>query len=104
MNQDARVTALPEKLVADYLEVRKAKRAGPFTETAVDQMAREGLKVGISLEEAMRYCVGAGWQGFNAGWYAKREQVAGPVNRQQALEDRNQKIAAEWARGNHATQ
>lgn len=70
---DARVRALPPQLVEDYLAVRKAKKAGPFTETAVDQMEREAAKVGLSLEDAVRYCIGAGWQGFNAGWWSNRE-------------------------------
>lgn len=90
---DARVRALPSQLVADYLEVRKAKKAGPFTETAVDQMEREGAKVGLGLEEAMRYCVGACWQGFNAGWWTNREMPAG-ASRQRPAAAGNKHAAA----------
>lgn len=70
---DARIRALPPELLADYMKVRKAKRAGEFTATAIDGMEREAASVGLSLEDAMRYCCEAGWQGFNANWYAERQ-------------------------------
>lgn len=63
---------VPAQVVADYLAVRKAKRAGTLTETAVDGLKREALKAGIGLVEAVRACCEFGWQGFNAGWYAQR--------------------------------
>lgn len=71
---DARLRALPADLLADYLKLRTAKKAGEFTGTAIDVMTREGAKVGLNLEDTMRYCVGAGWQGFNAGWWSNRER------------------------------
>lgn len=70
---DARLRALPPSLLSDYLKVRKAKRAGAFTTTAIDGMEREATQAGLTLEQAMRYCCEAGWQGFNAGWYADRK-------------------------------
>lgn len=73
---DARLRVLPPSLVSDYLKVRKAKRAGEFTETAIDGMEREAGKVGLSLEEAMRFCCEAGWQGFNANWWRDRNKSA----------------------------
>jgi hypothetical protein len=63
---------VPAQLLADYLKVRKAKRAGPLTETAIAGLTREAIKAGISLSEAVRACCEFGWQGFNAGWYAER--------------------------------
>lgn len=61
------------ELLADYLKVRTAKRAGPLTETAVAGLEREASKAGITLEQAVTACVEFGWQGFNAGWYAERQ-------------------------------
>ncbi len=69
---DARLSALPPSLLADYLKVRKAKRAGEFTTTAIDGMEREASKAGLDLEGAVRACTEFGWQGFNAGWYEQR--------------------------------
>lgn len=74
MEVDARLTAMPAELLADYLKVRKAKRAGEFTKTAIDGMEREAAKAGLSLESAIRACCEFSWQGFNAGWYRDRTQ------------------------------
>lgn len=72
--EDKRVSAplIPADLLSDFLSVRKAKRAGPLTNTALAGIAREADKAGISLADAIAYCCEAGWQGFNAGWYAER--------------------------------
>lgn len=70
--EDSRLSALPPGLLSDYLKVRKAKRAGEFTTTAIDGMEREALKAGLTLEMAIRACAEFGWQGFNAGWYEQR--------------------------------
>jgi hypothetical protein len=57
---------------ADWLAVRKAKRAGPITATAWSGMVREAAKAGITPDAAVRACCEYGWQGFNAAWEAKR--------------------------------
>ncbi len=75
---DARLSALPPDLLADYMKVRKAKRAGPFTTTAIDGMEREAGKAGLTLEDAMRACCELSWQGFNAGWYEQRMSRPAP--------------------------
>lgn len=64
---------LPADLLADFLVVRKAKKAGPLTKTAVAGICREAEKAGISLVDAVTACCEYGWQGFNAGWYAERK-------------------------------
>lgn len=66
------LTDVPDGVIADYLTVRKAKRAGALTETAVDGLRREAGKAGLSLPDAVRACCEFGWQGFNAGWYLQR--------------------------------
>lgn len=56
----------------DYLVIRKAKRA-PITATAMKGNEREALKAGISLNDALAFCCEAGWQAFDAEWYANRK-------------------------------
>ena len=91
---------VPENVWQDFQAIRKAKRA-PLNDTALEGIRREAAKAGLGLGEAMAYCCEAGWQGFNAGWYANRTAPSGVtakhVNRQEALENRNRSIAAEWA-------
>lgn len=66
--------AIPEKLLSEFLEVRKAKRAGKLTDTALKGLEREGQKAGLTLIETITACIEYGWQSFNAGWYAERNK------------------------------
>ncbi len=66
---------IPADLLNDYIAVRKAKKAGPLTKTAMDGLEREARKAGISIVEAVTACCEYGWQGFNAGWYARRQNT-----------------------------
>ncbi|WP_422085410.1 helix-turn-helix domain-containing protein [Variovorax sp.] len=66
---------VPQALMADYLKVRVAKKAGPLTATALAGLRREASKAGISLEAAITACCEFGWQGFNADWYAQRRPL-----------------------------
>jgi hypothetical protein len=60
------------KVFDDWLEVRKAKRAGPVTQTVLDGIRREAQKAGITLQAAIEHCCLSGWQGFKADWYLSR--------------------------------
>lgn len=68
----ASIEGVPESLLNDWLAVRKDKRAGTLTETAVTGLLREAEKAGITAEDAVRFCCEANWVGFNAGWYSER--------------------------------
>lgn len=59
---------IPDELLKDWLEVRKAKRAGKLTKTAWTGLANQAAKAGISPEQAVRICCERGWQSFNASW------------------------------------
>lgn len=61
---------------ADWLAVRRAKRAGPVTPTVLAGMRREVAKAGISLHDAITHCCVAGWQGFRADWFLRDRQPA----------------------------
>ena len=51
----------------DWLSLRKAKKAA-VTQTAVDGIAREASKAGVSLQTALETCCSRGWTGFKAEW------------------------------------
>ena len=55
------------QVAADWLAVRKAKRAA-LTQTALDDVVSEAHKAGISVAQAVRICAARGWQGFRASW------------------------------------
>lgn len=59
------------QVVADFKALRKKKRA-EITKTAMNDIAAEAVKAGMSLEQAMRVCCSRGWTGFNADWVAQR--------------------------------
>ncbi len=68
----ARPDDVSESVWKDFQRLRKEKRA-PLTDTALAGVRREAEKAGVTLEVALSYCCEAGWQGFNAGWYAERQ-------------------------------
>ena len=60
---------VPESVWADFLTLRKAKRA-PMTATALQSIQREADKAGISIADALATCCERGWQSFNPEWAA----------------------------------
>lgn len=68
-----------ETLIAEWKLVRKAKRAGPITDTVIKSMLREAAKAGITLSDAVQICVERGWQGFRAE-YIKSSGKANAVD------------------------
>ncbi len=73
------------KLLADYLVIRKSKKVGPLTETALQGIQREAETAGLPVAEAIRVCCEHGWAGFKATWYANAlgntpQHRAGPGN------------------------
>lgn len=84
---------------SDFMQIRKAKRS-PLTKTALDGIAAEADKAGITLQNALEQCCARGWQGFKASWAIEANQArpTSTPNRQEALEARNQAVAEEFAR------
>ncbi len=76
----------------DFFAIRKAKRQ-PLTPTALDAIAREAEKAGMTLESALRESASRSWAGFRAKWLASE---ARPLGKQSALEARNSAAVAEW--------
>lgn len=69
----ASMPGVPDQLFSDYMAVRKAKKAGPLTTTAVNGLIREAEKAGKTLEEAVTICCERGWQSLKAEWLADRQ-------------------------------
>lgn len=59
------------QLAIDYAKLREKKKA-PITKTAMDGIAREAEKAGISFEDAVRVSCERGWAGFKADWYMNK--------------------------------
>jgi hypothetical protein len=58
---------LSTQLIADWLQVRKVKKA-PLTKTALDDIVAEAKKAGITPAEAIAHSAKNSWQGFKASW------------------------------------
>lgn len=67
-----------ESLISDWQAVRKAKDAGPITETVAAGIVREAAKAGVSPAEAIRISCERGWQGFKADWVAGNQRAGPP--------------------------
>lgn len=65
----------PETL-ADWIAVRKAKRAGPITQTVADGLRREAAAAGMTPQDAVRKSIERGWQGFQAEWLKSAQAPA----------------------------
>lgn len=63
-----------EQIAKDWIGVRKAKRAGPVTDTVVKALQREAEAAGITVPEAVKICAERGWQGFKAEWMKPGQQ------------------------------
>jgi len=66
-NTVATPDGVTESVWQDWLKLRKAKRAA-VTQTAIDGIAREAKKAGVSLQVALETCCARGWTGFKADW------------------------------------
>lgn len=99
----ARPAEVAESVWQDFQAIRKAKRA-PLTDTALEGIRREAAKAGLGLGDAIAYCCEAGWQGFNAGWYADRQ--GGRASQRSAATPKSfaqQEREAGWARWEQMT-
>jgi len=91
---------VPDSVWADFVQLRKDKKA-KLTKTALDGIAAEAVKAGWSLDAALRECCARGWTGFKAHWVAEKPAISStqqPLNKQQALEQRNRAVADQWLR------
>lgn len=78
LSQVSRPDDVEEQVWNDYLKVRKAKKAGALTQTAIEGIAREAVKASVSLESALRVCCERSWIGFKADWHANTNRGPNP--------------------------
>lgn len=64
-----------QKLVYEYMEVRKAKKA-VNSETAFKSLISEQQKSGLTLNQVLEHCVVNSWKGFKAEWMKNQNQPA----------------------------
>ena len=65
-----------EQTWIDFKALRNAKKS-PLTPRALEGIAKEAMKAGMSLEAALRECCARGWTGFKAEWTrSKQDEVA----------------------------
>lgn len=64
------------QVAADWLKVRKAKKA-PLTRTAWDGVKREADLAGMTPAQAVKSATENGWQGFKASWLQGKTGSAG---------------------------
>lgn len=83
----SRPDEIPESLWLDWISARKAKRAGPPTETAMAGIRREAALAGISLEAAIREATERGWIGFKAAWYERDTKQCFDTGRKKTNEE-----------------
>lgn len=81
----------------EFLAIRKRKRS-TLTELAMNGIRREAGKAGWSVDAALKKCIERGWQSFEADWVMQARASPG-LNRQEALEARNQAVVAEMMQG-----
>lgn len=82
----AKPEGLSDELWKDFLILRKAKKL-PLTNTALEGIAAEGLKLGWDVAKTITHCCQSGWAGFKADW-VKTEAV-----KKQTAQDRARAIA-----------
>jgi hypothetical protein len=69
----ARPPEVPEQVWADWLTLRKSKRA-PVTQTTLDGAVSEAAKAGMTLEAFLRVWCRRGSQGLEAAWLTAGER------------------------------
>ena len=75
-----------QKLVSEYMEVRKAKKA-VNSETAFKSLISEQQKSGLTLNQVLEHCVVNSWKGFMAEWIKSSNQAKPNQQREQAWAD-----------------
>lgn len=102
---DALIAAgVDKKTARDWLKLRSGKSAA-VTETVVEAATEQAAKAGMTLAAALKISCLRGWTGYKAEWLQKHveESKAGatalgvPLNRQEALEEKNRQVAAQLA-------
>lgn len=85
-------SGINKQVVSDYLELRKARKAPPVSQTVFNGLIRESAKAGYTLEQALITCCERNWVGFNAAWVAASNRIGS-----QSVAEKN-KLSTELAK------
>lgn len=66
------IADVDQQVLQDWLALRKYRKAGPLSRTAMELHNSEAAKAGLSPVDAMKFCISANWSGFTASFYEKR--------------------------------
>lgn len=87
---------LSEATAAEWVAHRKAKKA-KLTPLAWQGFKDESAKAGWALEDSVKKAIHRNWTSCQAEWLRTEfAQQGAPPNRQEALEERNRAIGAQW--------
>ncbi|EJG0961403.1 hypothetical protein C4G95_RS20570 [Vibrio parahaemolyticus] len=96
--------SIPElSILQEWKKLRTQKRA-PITQHVINAFGKKMTiaqqELELSPTDVLEICLERGWQGFELSWIEKtafeRKQQTVGMNRQQALEARNQAVVDEW--------
>lgn len=102
--QPTKPDGVTDETWTDWLALRASKKAA-VTGTVLKMATKEAEKAGLSLEDFLQIWCVRGSQGLQADWLKPNDiagygRVAGggtrPLNRQEALEQRNRAVASDW--------
>lgn len=94
---DLTAQGVDSQIAADWLAVRKGRKAAT-TKTAIHAVLSKISEAGMSADAGLRICCERGWAGFNSEWLGGQARASPhPINRQEALEQRNREIARQLA-------
>lgn len=70
---DLLAAGVDEQIAADWLEVRKAKKAAPI-KTQIEGVIKKLAAAGYSANDGITLCVEKGWARFDSEWLANSQQ------------------------------
>lgn len=69
------IPPIPENLLKEWMDVRKARRVGKVTERIYNAIAKEAEKANLTPSAAIEICCVRGWASFDASWVADRSKI-----------------------------
>ena len=94
---------MDEGIWADFQTVRK-KKSAPLTITALNGLAEQANKAGLSLEAVLKECVVRNWQSLKADWIKPQGATNGKFNVHAYTREKLARELAAEAVGNRAAQ
>jgi hypothetical protein len=82
------------KVWCDWLTVRKQKRRGPPTATAMKKIEREATTAKLTVAQAIQISAEKGWAGFEAQWLADEPRLSQPAPRPLTPPSRDHRLGA----------